>query len=67
MSKAVELVPGEQVVLRSDEDTLVLTTKRVRYDAVVLGRSKFISITLDSVASCGLATRSYPLFEVALK
>jgi len=30
----------------------------------VLGSSQLISITLDSVASCGLVTKSYPLLIV---
>ncbi len=47
--------------MSSDNDILTLTTKRVRYDSVVFGSSIFISITLDSVASCSLATKSYPI------
>ena len=61
MSTKVALLPGEQVVMRSDQDILTLTTKRVRYDSTVFGSSNFISITLDAVASCGLVTKSYPL------
>lgn len=61
MGNKIALIPGEQIVTSSDNDVLVLTTKRVRYDSVVLGRSNFISITLDAVASCGLITRPFPL------
>ena len=61
MSAQIVLLPGEQVVMSSDRDTLTLTKKRVRYDSAVLGSSSFVSITLDSVASCSLATKSYPL------
>ncbi len=64
MSNKIALMPGEQVVTSSDNDVLVLTTKRVRYDSVVCGMSSLISITLDSVASCGLITRSFPLLLV---
>ena len=32
MSAQIVLLPGEQVVMSSDRDTLTLTTKRVRYD-----------------------------------
>ena len=61
MSTKIALLPGEQVVMSSDQDILTLTTKRVRYDSALFGSSKLISITLDSVASCGLITKSYPI------
>lgn len=64
MSNKIALIPGEQIVISSDNDVLVLTTKRVRYDSVVWGRSKLTSITLDAVASCGLITRSSPLLLI---
>ncbi len=61
MAGRIALIPGEQIVMSSDLDRLVLTTRRVRYDSVVLGSSRLISMTLTSVASCGLTTRSFPL------
>jgi len=61
MSANIDLLPGEQVVMSSDNDILTLTTKRVRYDSAVFGTSSFISITLDSVASCGLTMKPYPI------
>jgi len=61
MSQKISLVPGEQVVMSSDREVLTLTTKRVRYDSELVGRSVFVSITLDSVASCGLKTKSSPI------
>jgi hypothetical protein len=64
MSNKLVLIPGEQVILTSDNDVLVLTNKRVRYDSIVWGRSNLIAITLDSVASCGIITKSYPLLLV---
>ena len=64
MSNKIALIPGEQIVTSSDNDVLVLTTKRVRYDSVVWGKSNLISITLDAVASCGLITRSFPLLLI---
>jgi hypothetical protein len=60
MSKTIELLPDEQVVLSSDNDALILTNKRVRYNSTVWGSSCFVSITLHSVASCGFVTKSYP-------
>ena len=68
MSNKIALLPGENVVTSSDNDVLTLTSKRVRYevryDFVVWGRSNLISITLGSVASCGLVTRSFPLLLI---
>ncbi len=61
MSTKIALLPGERVVMSSDKDILTLTTKRVRYDSAVFGTSNFISITLDSVASCGLVAKSFPI------
>lgn len=55
------LLPGEKLIISSDNDILMLTSKRVRYDSTVFGSSQFISITLDSVASCGLITKSFPV------
>ena len=68
MSNKIALLPGENVVTSSDNDVLTLTSKRVRYevryDFVVWKRSNLISITLGSVASCGLVTRSFPLLLI---
>ncbi|MFM2408639.1 MAG: hypothetical protein RL358_1381 [Pseudomonadota bacterium] len=64
MSNKIALLPGEQVVLSSDNDVLTLTNKRVRYDSVVWGQSNLIGITLGSVASCGLITKSYPFLLI---
>ena len=61
MSNKIALLPGEQIVLSSDNDILTLTNKRVRYDSIIWGKSNLIGITLSSVASCGLITRSFPL------
>ena len=60
----ISLLPDEQVVWSSDKEVLALTTKRVRYNSLEFGRSNLISITLDSIASCGLITRSYPIFLI---
>jgi len=64
MKTPIHLLPNEHVVLASDNDTLLLTNKRVRYNSSQTGASLFLSITLDSVASCGLVTRSYTLLLV---
>ena len=61
MSNEIGLLADEQIVLSADNDVLILTSKRVRYRSTLWGRSDLVSITLDSVASCGLTTRSYPI------
>lgn len=63
MSK-IALLPGEQIVLSSDNDVLVLTNKRVRYDFTSWGQSNLIGITLDSIASCGLITKTFPFLLI---
>lgn len=55
------LLPGEHVVSQSEGNALTLTNKRVWYDQQAAGQSEYVSITLDSVASCGVTTRSYPV------
>lgn len=64
MSTKISLLPDESVVMSSDQDILTLTTRRVRYDSAAPGSSNFISITLNSVASCGLITKSYAFLPV---
>lgn len=61
MSSRIALLPDERVVMSSDKDILTLTTRRVRYDSTLFGSSLIISITLDSIASCGLVTKSHPI------
>src|SRR5258708_33092562 len=54
-------ITGERTILSSDNGLLTLTSVRVIFDAKTTGASKFVSIPLDAVASCGLVTRSQPL------
>lgn len=58
------LLPGERMLMESSGKVLTLTSSRVRYDAKERGSSKVISITLDAVSSCSLATRSYPMLLI---
>lgn len=58
--KSAPLVSGEQTILASDNGTLSLTNYRVKFDAKASGQTKYVSISLDSVSSCGLVTRSRP-------
>ncbi len=56
----MKLLPGESVIMQSDDKLLTLTTQRLRLDAQAGGRSKVVSLTLDSLSSCGLVTSSRP-------
>lgn len=64
MANEITLLPGERIVTSFNKGILTLTNKRVRYESATYARSKFTSITLGSVASCGLITRSYPILLV---
>jgi|ERR1019366_5861045 hypothetical protein len=55
---------GEKSLLTSDNGVLTLSNYRVKYDAQAKGSSKFMTITLDAVASCGLVTQSKPILLV---
>ena len=57
-------IAGEQVLLASDNGVLTLTNYRVKYDAKGTGASKFVSISLKAVSSCGLVTRTRPILLI---
>jgi len=61
MDTKIEMLPNERVIMSAGKDELTLTSKRVRYHYSEIGRSNFMSITLDSVASCGLIVRTHPV------
>jgi hypothetical protein len=54
------LLSGERVLMSSDGGMLTLTNFRVRLDAKGRGASKYLSITLDAVASCGVVNNARP-------
>jgi hypothetical protein len=60
----VALLPGEHVITCSHDRILTLTNQRVQYHGGSGGNTKFTSITLDSVASCGLTTSTQPLLLI---
>lgn len=58
--------PNERVLIESDNKTLVLTTHRVRYDAIGKGggwadRTELVSIMLEELAACAITRISYPV------
>jgi hypothetical protein len=64
MRADTSLLPGEELVMSSDNDALTLTNKRVRFSTTRVGTSSYTSITPDSVASCGLVTKSHPVLPL---
>jgi len=60
-SSKIALIPGERIVMSFAKDIVILTNHRIRYDSTQFGSSKFVSVTLDSVASCSLVTKSLPI------
>jgi hypothetical protein len=58
--------PNEKVLIESDNKVLVLTTHRVRYDAIGKGggwadRTELVSIMLEELSSCAITRTSYPI------
>lgn len=58
--------PDEKVLIESDNKVLVLTTHRVRYDAIGKGggwadRTELVSIMLEELSSCAITRTSYPI------
>ena len=61
----MKLLPGEKQLVEGGNGVLTLTTHRIRFDAKGSGNARLVSMTLDSVASCGLVSRSNPLLILA--
>ena len=59
-----KLLTEERVLMSSDKNILTLTNFRVRLNQTATGASKFITITLDCVASYGLVTKARPLLLI---
>lgn len=56
---AIELLPGESVILSSTDNALVLTNHRVKYEASNGGTSSYKSIPLRKVSACAVTTKKY--------
>ena len=57
----MQLFDGEQSLLESDNNTLILTSHRVRLNSNTSGRIEIISIMLDAISSCRLVRLENPL------
>jgi hypothetical protein len=56
----MELLPGEAKLSEASDGSVLLTSHRLRLDQGPGRAKQFVSVTLDSVASCSLGTHSYP-------
>ncbi len=58
----MKLLGNEKLVKDFKKAYISVTSKRVRYEDTSSGHTIITSMTLDSVASCGVVTESYPSF-----
>jgi hypothetical protein len=63
-SAGLVLLPGEHLVTQSHDRLVTVTSHRVLYHTGFSSNSRYTSITLDAVSSCGLTTTSQPLLFV---
>lgn len=56
----MKMLDDEKTILESNNNQLVLTTHRVRFDGKsTTGETKIVSIMLDELCSCELTVKSY--------
>jgi hypothetical protein len=55
------LMPGEEIIRRSDTGLATLTTHRLRFEAKSTGNTYLASIMLEEICSCELTHKSNPL------
>ncbi len=55
---------AEYIVMSSDDNTLVLTNKRVKFEAKSRAQSVYKSIPLDQVATCSMDTKTFPVLLI---
>lgn len=58
------MLPNENVVLSSQDETLVLTNKRVKLEVKNKAKTTYKSIPIDQVSTCVLDTRTYPILLI---
>ncbi|MCH2135790.1 MAG: hypothetical protein MK101_04310 [Phycisphaerales bacterium] len=60
-STTIRCLPGEQVIMSSNGDMLMLTTRRVIYLDSKMHQTTWHSISLEQVASCSMHARANPI------
>ena len=53
----MKLLEKETIISETDFEHLTLTTHRVRFDQRTSDATRIVSITLDAVSSCGVASK----------
>lgn len=61
----MNLLPGEKILLQSDNNAFILTSHRVRMGIQTTGFSKVTSIMLDELSTCEITAISRPWLLVA--
>lgn len=62
--RPVTLIDGEEALVASDGSLLTLTNYRLIYDSHGGDNSKYVAMTLESIATFGLVTRSKPILLI---
>ena len=60
----MKMLPGETILLQSNNDQLILTTHRVRYNVKEIGQEMLSSIMLEELTICQLTSTSKPLLLI---
>lgn len=58
------MLTGERLIMSSEDNSLVLTDKRVKFEIKSRSKSAYKSIPIDQVATCALDTRTFPILLV---
>lgn len=60
----MDLMPGEKLLMESDNNELTLTTHRVRFEGNRWGRGQVTSFMLESLTSCEITYATQPALLV---
>ena len=58
------MLASEKIIMSSEDNALVLTNMRVKYETKSSSSSAYKSIPIGQVATCALSTRSFPVLLV---
>ena len=58
-------LPGERILLQSDNKSLILTSHRVRFEMQTTGLARVTSIMLEEISACEITTTTKPWLLVA--
>jgi hypothetical protein len=55
---------AESIIMSSDDNSLVLTNRRVKFEVKSRSNSAYKSIPIDQVATCAMDTRTFPVLLI---